>query len=314
MLTASDLARITRYLSNMPGYFTADRNGDGLAEENETHPNYSDPNPFRYCGEYFDKETGTIYLRARYYNPATSRMLTEDSYPGDIMDPLSLNLYTYCHNDPINFFDPTGHWAESDSKYSTTVQAELLKLTVAWYMAGSDEEKNDIHNRADEIRNKANSGIGWVVDRAKSISGAAADEFSWFLGGDVSKAERDYWLTQVQKYESSISIDEKTALNASMFVIGMLSPSPDDALKMISKKALKQMGKEVDEAVAEKFLKSITKYAGKQGANGIKKLSGNGIDGFMYEVKVKGAGGTYRLLGNKTESGEIFWEVFKKTH
>ncbi len=34
----------------------------------------------------------------------------------------------------------------------------------------------------------------------------------------------------------------------------------------------------------------------------------------MYEVKVKGAGGTYRLLGNKTKSGEIFWEVFEKTH
>ena len=32
----------------------------------------------------------------------------------------------------------------------------------------------------------------------------------------------------------------------------------------------------------------------------------------MYEVKVKGAGGT-RLLGNKTKSGEIFWEVFEKT-
>ena len=134
------------------------------------------------------------------------------------------------------------------------------------------------------------------------------------MGGDVSRAERDYWLTQAQKYDSSISIDEKTALNASMFIIGMLSPSPDDAVKMISKKALKQMDKEVDEAVAKKFLKSITKYAGKQGENGIKKLSGKGIKGFMYEVKVKGAGGTYRLLGNKTKSGEIFWEVFEKTH
>ena len=26
----------------------------------------SDSNAFRYCGEYFDAETGTIYLRARY--------------------------------------------------------------------------------------------------------------------------------------------------------------------------------------------------------------------------------------------------------
>ena len=34
---------------------------------------------FRYCGEYFDKETGTIYLRARYYDPEIGRFITEDS-------------------------------------------------------------------------------------------------------------------------------------------------------------------------------------------------------------------------------------------
>jgi hypothetical protein len=38
-------------------------------------------------------------------------------------------------------------------------------------------------------------------------------------------------------------------------IIGMLSPSPDEAVKMISKKALKQMDKEVDEAIAKKFFK-----------------------------------------------------------
>jgi hypothetical protein len=156
--------------------------------------------------------------------------------------------------------------------------------------------------------------VGEFLDKAKSITGSAADEFSWFLGGDVSRLERDYWLMQVQKYDSSIRVDEKTILNASMFLIGMLSPSPDDAVKMISKKALKQMSEEVDEAVIKKFMKSIMKYAGKQGANGIKKLSGKGIKGFMYEVKVKGVGGAYRLLGNKLESGDIFWEVFEKIH
>ncbi|MGN0621968.1 MAG: DUF6531 domain-containing protein, partial [Porcipelethomonas sp.] len=31
----------------------------------------SDTNAFRYCGEYYDKETATVYLRARYYNPST---------------------------------------------------------------------------------------------------------------------------------------------------------------------------------------------------------------------------------------------------
>ena len=37
-----------------------------------------DDNPFRYCGEYYDKETKTIYLRARYYNAEQGRFTQED--------------------------------------------------------------------------------------------------------------------------------------------------------------------------------------------------------------------------------------------
>ncbi len=76
---------------------------------NEKNPDANDTNVFRYCGEYFDKETGTIYLRARYYEPEIGRFITEDSYWGKDNDPLSLNLYTYCSNNPVMFIDPTGH-------------------------------------------------------------------------------------------------------------------------------------------------------------------------------------------------------------
>lgn len=75
----------------------------------EKNPDPNDTNLFRYCGEYFDKETGTIYLRARYYDPSIGRFITEDSYWGKDNDPLSLNLYTYCYSDPINNIDPTGN-------------------------------------------------------------------------------------------------------------------------------------------------------------------------------------------------------------
>lgn len=63
----------------------------------------TDTNAFRYCGEYYDSESGTIYLRARYYDPSTGRFISRDSYAGKNSDPLSLNLYTYCHNNPIYF-------------------------------------------------------------------------------------------------------------------------------------------------------------------------------------------------------------------
>lgn len=69
----------------------------------------SDTNAFRYCGEYYDKETATVYLRARYYNPSTGRFISRDSYAGSLSDPLSLNFYTYCANNPVLYFDPSGH-------------------------------------------------------------------------------------------------------------------------------------------------------------------------------------------------------------
>ena len=208
----------------------------------------------------------------------------------------------------------TGIWTASDEKFSTTVQAELLKLELAWHLAVTDTDKIDIANRADEIRDIMSSGKGRILDIAKSISGAASDEFAWFLGGDVSAAERDYWLSEVNKYNPSISISDEKVFHSIMFIAGILEPSPDDAWKLISKKAKKEMLEKCDEGVVKKFLKSMGKQATKEGTMGIKKLSGKGIKGFMYNVKVKGKGGAYRLLGNKTENGEIFWEVFEKTH
>lgn len=53
-------------------------------------------------GEYFDKETGNIYLRARYYDPGLGRFISEDP----IRD--GLNWYVYCGGNPIKFVDPLG--------------------------------------------------------------------------------------------------------------------------------------------------------------------------------------------------------------
>ena len=75
-----------------------------------------DANLFRCCGEYFDLETDTVYLRARYYRPELGRFSRQDSLwyttytlPNDAeaIDPLSLNLYCYCYNNPILYDDPS---------------------------------------------------------------------------------------------------------------------------------------------------------------------------------------------------------------
>ncbi len=81
---------------------------------NEIKKDKKDDNPFRYAREYYDSETGNIYLRARYYVPGLGRFLTRDTYTGEEDDPLSLHLYTYCDNDGVNQIDPSGHWGKKD--------------------------------------------------------------------------------------------------------------------------------------------------------------------------------------------------------
>ena len=66
-------------------------------------------NPYQYNAEYTDSSTGNQYLRARYYDPASGRFLTKDTYLGETNDPLSRNLYAYTRNNPVNLVDPSGH-------------------------------------------------------------------------------------------------------------------------------------------------------------------------------------------------------------
>jgi len=103
-----DVVNLTDAEGNVTKTYTYDAFGV------EKNIDSSDTNAFRYCGEYYDTETGTIYLRARYYNPSIGRFISRDSYAGKASDPLSLNLYTYCRNNPIRYVDPSGHSFISD--------------------------------------------------------------------------------------------------------------------------------------------------------------------------------------------------------
>ena len=81
-------------------------------------------NPYRYAGYQYDAETGLYYLNARMYDPKIARFLQEDTYSGNPNDPLSLNYYTYCANNPLAYYDPSGHapeWLEKLWRGTKTV-------------------------------------------------------------------------------------------------------------------------------------------------------------------------------------------------
>jgi RHS repeat-associated protein len=149
----------------------------------------------RYAGEYLDNETGLYYLRARYYDPSIGRFISEDSYWGDDTNPLSLNLYTYCFNDPIRFIDPTGHSAYEDILSNARKQAqtnsiinEINKQKDIWFAEERGTGKNqkewtnaqtEANRRAEALRQQliqlesGNADIQRLIkDDSKAIAGA----------------------------------------------------------------------------------------------------------------------------------------------
>ncbi len=75
---------------------------DAFGAELETNEQVQ--NRIRYTGQQYDDLTEQYYLRARYYNPVLGRFMQEDVYQGD-----GLNLYEYCGNNPVVYYDPSGY-------------------------------------------------------------------------------------------------------------------------------------------------------------------------------------------------------------
>jgi Bacterial toxin 47 len=48
----------------------------------------------------------------RYYSPTLARFIQQDSFTGSLNTPQSLNRFSYVHNNPFGFTDPTGHEGE----------------------------------------------------------------------------------------------------------------------------------------------------------------------------------------------------------
>ena len=121
---------------------------------NEIAPVAGDGNPFRYCGEFWDNDAGTYYLRARNYDPTIGRFLTEDTHwnvgnmiYGDreygegekkVADiraiNQTLNLYAYCISNPEKYVGSDGEAAAAIAEGLQTLAliSQLAAQKAGW--------------------------------------------------------------------------------------------------------------------------------------------------------------------------------------
>jgi hypothetical protein len=112
------------------------------------------------------------------YDPKTARFLQEDTYTWDRNDPLSLNLYVYCANNPIAYYDPDGHffreirngfnWLKkkiTGNSKQTTSEATISEYEPDW----ADKADDFLENTGDKIK-------AGIIGFADKFGGEALDK------------------------------------------------------------------------------------------------------------------------------------------
>ncbi len=84
-------------------------------------------NPYRYCQEEYDAESGNTYLRARYYSAESANFLSADVYAGSIDNPMSLNKYAYAGANPVMYADPSGYMFSMAECLTATNMQNILR-------------------------------------------------------------------------------------------------------------------------------------------------------------------------------------------
>ncbi|WP_315069719.1 RHS repeat-associated core domain-containing protein [uncultured Clostridium sp.] len=124
--------------------------GNVLEAQEEVH------NRITYTGQQYDSITQQYYLRARFYNPVIGRFTQEDVYRGD-----GLNLYAYCGNNPVGYYDPSGY-AGSVTYTNRDIILDGKKIGTVNYKTG---EYLDISIDREVLRNLNNQlGLAQISD------------------------------------------------------------------------------------------------------------------------------------------------------
>nr|WP_330363195.1 polymorphic toxin type 47 domain-containing protein [Lacrimispora indolis] len=193
-----------------PHYFVCDEMGSTiflLNQEQEIRKSYHyDPfgsiietsgsieNRITYTGQMYDGISGQYYLRARFYNPKIGRFMQEDAYRGD-----GINLYAYCQNNPITYYDPSGYMGlcpagksnpQAGTEDKPDLQYRLKDQDMDW--RGTDKTYRDA---VDEAFAQIESRTGYTRDQfkvtkwAKDLNGKSIPVE--YLGPDKSFVDLD---------------------------------------------------------------------------------------------------------------------------
>ena len=247
-------------------------------------------NPYRYAGYYQDSESGLYYLQSRYYNPRTARFLTEDTASGKYTDPLSLNKYTYCHNQPVTGYDPDGHFLH-------IVAGAAIGALVSGGLSYASQA----------IKNKSfTKGINWQKVAGSAAEGAIIGGVGAATGGAGLAASAAGTAAKTGAKTVAKTTAKAVAKKVAINVAG--NAARNVANQAISKGVKKISAKEAAVAGATGILDVAGNAAGtalkKAGSKAVRKIAGAAAEGAgAIAAKKAGAKAAQKALGTSAEAG-----------
>ena len=202
-------------------------------------------NPIRYRGYYYDEVSGLYYLNARYYSPEWCRFISPDATIYlDFATSNGPNLYLYCVNNPVNYFDPSGLaletildigfavWSLIDFVKDPTwanagwLALDALALVVPFLPAGSKviTKADDIVdaigfvNKYDEVIVLGQSMATRVIPYADEIGATIYGGLTNF--SDLKKAYGTVWATVIGYTDNMAFIIKKSLMGAKFIDYG----------------------------------------------------------------------------------------------
>jgi RHS repeat-associated protein len=204
------------YLHDQQGSTRLLVNSSGVVQDSYTYDAYGNvigktgtvANPFGYDGEFADAESGLIYLRARYYDPATSQFLTHDPIRG------GSNLYGFAANNPLNLRDPRG-------KGPWVVVAAVITVAIAAVVFAPL-----IHSEDLKANNPSNPGSVSNVNQTEGLITVDQQQAAMF-GPKASPSPSPCPQQSTEQINKLNQISRDAAGAGSDFI---MSPEPEGAL------------------------------------------------------------------------------------
>ena len=124
---------------------------------------------------------GLQKVGVRWYDPAIGRFLQKDPWLGTPYEPLTLNRYGYCTNNPINWIDPSGLLK---LKVTITAEAALKGEISTGLLPGGKAEITlkagasvEIEIEGKDMADVSNKVVGWTAELAASLAKKLREDF-----------------------------------------------------------------------------------------------------------------------------------------